>query len=90
MLPNAFRPGSPIAGNQYFGIGNRHLDFDRFSMVIIDRWGKVVFETKDPNVFWDGNINGKSAPMGVYSYVVHYRSVGGMPLEEKGTVTLIR
>ncbi|MCC5916660.1 MAG: gliding motility-associated C-terminal domain-containing protein [Cryomorphaceae bacterium] len=90
VLPNAFKPLSPIEANRTFGAKNRFADVNNFEMIIIDRWGKVVFETKDPNIEWDGYIGGSLAPTGVYSYLIRYQSVGALPEEVRGTFTLIQ
>jgi gliding motility-associated-like protein len=90
ILPNAFRPLSNIEENRTFGVKNRFIDRDHFSFIILDRWGKVIFETNDPNMEWNGYHNGKLAPTGVYTYFIRYQSVGGLPEEIKGTFTLIQ
>lgn len=89
VLPNAFRPLSSIAANRTFGAKNRFLDPQGYSFIIFDRWGKVVFETSDPNLEWDGYLGSNLAPMGVYTYFLRYQSVGGLPEEVRGTFTLI-
>ncbi|MCC5916658.1 MAG: gliding motility-associated C-terminal domain-containing protein [Cryomorphaceae bacterium] len=90
VLPNAFNPLSPIEANRRFGVMNRYVDMSNFEMIVIDRWGKVVYEAKDPNEGWDGYVGGKLAPTGVYTYLIRYQSVGDLPQELRGTFTLIK
>ena len=90
VLPNAFRPLSSIEANRTFGVKNRFTDVRGFSFVVVDRWGKIVFETKSPNEEWDGYVGGTLAPTGVYTYFVRYQTVGGLPEEIMGTFTLIQ
>jgi len=51
-----------------------------FEMKIFNRWGKVVFESNDHLVEWDGKINGNEADEGVYYWMAYY--VGACSLEE--------
>ncbi len=90
VLPNAFRPLSPIEANRTFGVKNRFTDVRDFNFIVIDRWGKVVFETNNPDNEWDGYIGSNLAPTGVYTYFLRYQSVGGLPEEVRGTFTLIQ
>jgi gliding motility-associated-like protein len=90
VLPNAFRPDSPIEANRTFGAKNRFTDTRDFSFIVLDRWGKVLFETNDPQQEWDGRIGSDIAPTGVYTYFLRYQTEGGLPQEKRGTFTLIR
>jgi len=90
LVPNAFSPNSSVEENRVFGISARYVDFDRFRMSISDRYGRVVFETRDPSEHWDGTVNGKPAAMGVYTYFIQYRSRENKLEDLYGTVTLYR
>ena len=90
-VPNAFHPGSPIQENQTFmpvGIG---ADESRFHLVIFDRWGQVIFESKSTDNPWDGTMkNGQPAPVGNYVWVSHYYDIQGFKHDQKGQVVLVR
>ncbi len=58
--------------------------------VIYNRWGQKIFETTDPNGFWDGTFQGKPQPVETYGYYLYVRCPGGTVLEKKGNVTLLR
>ncbi len=45
-----------------------------FEIKIYNRWGKVVFESKDATREWDGKINGHEAAEGVYYWMAFYTS----------------
>ncbi len=90
VMPNAFRPGSSIEKNQTFGPDTRYVDLRKFEMIIMDRWGKVVFESKDPQNRWNGEINGRMSPTGVYTYLIRYQTKGDLPQELSGSFTLIQ
>ena len=70
-VPNAFTPnGDGI--NDYFGPKGIGIDLDDFEMYIYDRWGKLIFMTKDINILWDGKVMGSDLYAGedVYSWVI--------------------
>lgn len=86
-MPNAFSPGS--APNGYFKPvyrGHVVLKYLR----VYDRWGQKVFETGNINEGWDGMLNGKPQPLGVYVYVIEAVTSDGKPFKQQGNVTLIR
>jgi gliding motility-associated-like protein len=57
---------------------------------IFSRWGVKIFETNDLRKGWDGTINGQTAPLETYSWVVECFDVNGNKLIRKGMVTLLR
>ena len=87
-IPNAFVPGSEIAENQVFKPSNLFAQEDSYRMYLMNRWGEVVFDTRDINQGWDGTHKGQPAPMGSYVYVIQYKSLDGLPVTLRGTVTL--
>ncbi|AYB33860.1 PKD domain-containing protein [Chryseolinea soli] len=97
-LPNAFTPspnGSSggVAGNGTFN--DVFLPITRgvqeFAMQIFDRWGNLIFESKDKNIGWDGyDKNGRLMPAGVYVYKLVLRLSDGQRTTKLGDVTLIR
>jgi len=64
-----------------------------YSLKIFDRWGQLIFESKDLGVGWTGNINGQPAPVGVYAWRIDYNTIsaeGTRPIKMAGTVMLLR
>jgi gliding motility-associated-like protein len=62
-------------------------------MIIYNRWGQIVYETKNVSVGWDGSfgVEGRDAPQGVYSYKISYKSPNAVEKRKiVGHVTLIR
>ncbi|HTJ13661.1 MAG TPA: T9SS type B sorting domain-containing protein [Dinghuibacter sp.] len=87
VMPDAFTPNGD-GHNDVYRIP-LPLSIERFS--IYDRWGKVIFQTNDSNVGWDGTCQGKLQPIGTYVWMVVYDD----PLvkkwvQRKGFVALIR
>jgi gliding motility-associated-like protein len=56
---------------------------------VFNRWGQLIFETKDPTLFWDGTYQGQPAPEGVYYLRIQYRCNESNE-EYVGFVTLLR
>ena len=65
-----------------------------FNFRVLNRRGQTVFYSEDPTAGWDGNFEGKPAPIGVYVYRLNYQGYDsdGVKIKKKmlGTVTLIR
>ena len=61
---------------------------------VYDRWGKKVFETRDPETpGWDGSVDGEPAPSDVYTWRVEYEAVKDGKREKMtgaGDVALLR
>ncbi len=89
FVPTAFRPGSDVEVNQTFGPSMRFEEVAEYDFYILNRWGKVVFQTSEPGEEWDGKVEGEVAPTGVYVYYLKYSTLEDVPREERGTFTLI-
>lgn len=86
-FPNAFTPNSDMH-DDYFKILT-DLKFQQFHLIVFNRWGQKVFESNDPLKGWDGRLNGREQPSGVYVWkCVFTRS--NVSTQSKGTVFLIR
>lgn len=97
-VPNSFTPSpnGPNGGNGGSGSFNDTFlpitkGVEEFQMQIFDRWGNLVFESRDKNQGWDGyNRNGNLLPAGVYVYKLVLRLSNGERTTQVGDVTLIR
>ena len=68
FVPNTFTPNNDGLNDVLYvrGAGLRELEYFR----VFDRWGNMVFETKNLSEGWDGRIGGKAADIATYAYVV--------------------
>lgn len=85
---DAFIPGG--TDNSTFG---PHMDFipKWFHFKIFNRWGNVVYSSKDPfNSRWDGRENNSYVPEGVYRYQLEYENETGSTRVIHGNVTVVR
>jgi len=88
-LPNVFTPNHDNINDQYIPV--TYSSFEFFRMYIYNRWGGLIFQTNSL-MPWDGKINGKDAPMGVYYCVIYYRCEDSLEKEisKHGSITLLR
>jgi gliding motility-associated-like protein len=97
-IPNSFTPSpnGPNGGNGGAGSFNDVFlpitkGVEEFQMQIFDRWGNLVFESRDKNQGWDGyDRNGNLLKAGVYVYKLVLRLSNGERTTQVGDVTLIR
>lgn len=88
-LPNAFTPNGD-GKNDFFRALNA-VKADNLELLVFNRWGQVVFKTKDWKQGWDGRIKGELQPTGTYVWLLRYTERDTKKkVEQKGTVTLIR
>ena len=88
-VPSAFNPKSDVNENRVWKPQGVFARPDSYTLFIMNRWGQEVFRTNDLNEGWDGKIGDKEAAMGVYTYYMKYRSIEDVPIEERGTFTLL-
>lgn len=86
-LPNAF---SPEGRNKEFKPRAVFADAATYQMVIYNRWGQQLFETRNINEGWDGNYKGRPQPWGVYTYFVQLIQPDGSVEEFTGNLVLVR
>ena len=93
-IPNAFTADSDNI-NDVFYVAN-DCDFLEYELFIFNRWGEVVFQSKDPKAFWQGDHqNGNHfVPSGIYNYLIKYSSkdIENQVASDKiyGEVTILR
>lgn len=93
FLPNAFTPNGDGINDLYKGVFN--CEPVAFEMNIFNRWGELVFTSRDPETGWNGEMleSGYFAPNGVYAYSVSYESRINNVIDHQtlnGHLTLIR
>jgi gliding motility-associated-like protein len=92
FVPNSFSPNQDGINDVFLVEGNA-IDPDQFHLQIMNRWGQVVFESRDPKAAWTGNYQGGDYYVSdqVYSYVLSAKSVFEIsPREYTGSIWVIR
>ena len=88
-VPNAFTPNNDGL-NDWFSPHNA-LKADNYVFSVYNRWGQVVFQTKNWMDRWDGKLKGQLQPAGIYVWKLSYtHRDSGQVIFKKGTVMLIR
>ncbi len=74
-VPNTFTPdGDGI--NEFFKIEGIDIDENHYSIQIFNRWGDIVFHSRDLEQVWDGSHQQRDhfVPDGTYTYRIETRS----------------
>jgi gliding motility-associated-like protein len=87
FIPNAFSPNKDN-NNDVFQIEGP--PYENFLMLIYNRFGEKIFESKDQNLGWDGKIKNEDAEAGVFGYYVKVKCPDGSTQVKKGNVSLLR
>jgi len=89
FVPNAFTPDGL---NPIFLPVVQNVDPEKYTFSIIDRWGKIVFETSDPTEGWNGIISSSGLPAtnDVFQYRIELIINKTDTIVKQGYVTLIR
>ena len=92
-LPNLFTPNGD--GKNDFFIPFPYSSVSEVNMKIFDRWGKEVFETRDPDIRWDGRDKSTHQPCsdGTYFYICDVFEItlaGTIQRNLHGSVTILR
>jgi len=94
-IPNAFSPNEDTYNDKITIFGNTELIEEVQVFRIFDRWGELVFQNENfqpnnPDVGWDGNLDGKPMNPAVFIYFAEVRFIDGTIKQIKGDITLVR
>lgn len=91
-VPNAFTPDGNELNQIFQPIFTTGFDPARFEMLIFNRWGEIVYETKDDSIGWDGtNQRGEMVSDGTYTWKIAFNLMNSDDRKIiSGHVTLVR
>ena len=90
FLPNSFTPNDDGLNDKFFPVGDK-IDPNEYDFQVYNRWGEVIFETKNPSDYWDGKLNGAYVSNGTYLWKVIAKNMNnGEFIEKKGFVIMSR
>ncbi|MDZ7607915.1 MAG: DUF4114 domain-containing protein [Cyclobacteriaceae bacterium] len=95
-VPNAFNPGALNSENQVVKVYGNNVSEDGFFFKIVNRWGKVMYETKSfseaNTIGWNGvnNNTSEQQEMNVFTYLLRGKFIEGEEFQRVGTVTQVR
>ena len=89
-LSNAFTPNGDGINDVWYP-GQQVVDAADYDLKVFDRWGEVIYTSKDPFAGWDGSSTGADAPNGVYVYKAHVvHAISKEDYDFTGHVTIFR
>lgn len=87
FIPNAFSPNNDGYNDELGVYGNC---INEVVFRVFDRWGAMMFETKDTKNKWDGKFKGTPVSTGVYIYQLIAKLKNGESVTKTGNVTVIK
>lgn len=89
-IPNVFTPNGD-SENDFFKLINAE-NLNHLEVIILNRWGNVVFESSDVDFKWNGTIHnsGENCTEGTYFYKINLTDLNGKEVEQHGFVQLLR
>ena len=88
-MPNAFTPNGDGINDFLYPLNAYKAENLIFR--VYNRYGQLVFETRDWTKKWDGTIHGKEQGTGTYVWTLQFTDTeSGKKFSLKGTSTLIR
>jgi gliding motility-associated-like protein len=88
IIPSAFTPNHDGL-NDVFKI-KYPFTVKNYNMIIYDRWGRQVFNSRDMAKGWDGNYKGIPVARDTFVWVIAITAMNGTKTNLHGTVSVIR
>jgi len=87
-VPNLFTPDNDLVNDFFRPV----LSFtpQEYYLIISDRKGKILFETRDSDKEWDGSENGSSQAHDVCLWFLKVTTPSGKIISKTGTITIVR
>jgi gliding motility-associated-like protein len=91
-LPNVFTPNGDELNDLF--VPFPYTSVEKIDIQIVNRWGNLIFTTQDPQIKWDGKMQGTNQPVadGVYYYVCDVYELtlnGTVKRTLRGSITVI-
>jgi gliding motility-associated-like protein len=76
FIPNSFSPNGDEYNNTFKPIMTAGFDPTTYQLSIYNKWGQLVFESKDPSVGWDGDFGAGNGVLntGLYTYKLFFNT----------------
>lgn len=87
-IPSGFTPNNDGLNDIFKPIIN--MPVTRYEFRIFNRWGQVVFQTRDPAQGWNGKLDGAEQDPASFIFVISFMGPGEKKYFEKGTFVLVR
>jgi gliding motility-associated-like protein len=89
FIPTAFTPDADGINDYWKPVGR---DLVSYHLSVFNRYGEIVFETRDMEEYWDGGMRGGDyfVPNGVYSFILQATDARYNSFERSGHVQIAR
>lgn len=90
-IPNSFSPNGDDFNQSFKPIFSTGFDPYAFNFQVYNRWGEILFESKNASFGWDGTFGGEICPSGTYIWQIRYKEIGKDRHDEiRGHFNLLR
>ena len=88
QVPKAFTPNGDKHNDllDVFTIGIKEFRFFR----VFNRWGQLIYETRNPEMKWDGNYHGTKQPSETYVWIAEAVGNDNILFQRRGQTVLLR
>lgn len=91
FAPNAFSPNGNGQNEEWQAFPNEFVE--QFEVYVYNRWGDLVYYSRDKDYRWDGTFAGQQVLQDIYTYRMVFTTTNdadGQIREQYGTVTVIK
>ncbi|MFK8044515.1 MAG: T9SS type B sorting domain-containing protein [Crocinitomicaceae bacterium] len=90
-VPNTFTPDDGSINSYFKPVFTSGFDPYQYQLLIFNRWGEIIFESRDPNEGWDGRYANNDADQAAYIWKIIYEDTyEDIQKTASGHVTLLR
>jgi gliding motility-associated-like protein len=82
FIPNSFTPDGNEFNQTWSPVLSKVYDINDYSISIFNRWGEVIWQSKDLSIGWDGTFNNKYVQSGVYIWKLKVGILGNDDIVE--------
>jgi gliding motility-associated-like protein len=90
-VPNTFTPNNDRTNNVFTPVFSSGYDPQHYSFQVFDRWGEMIFESRNPAIGWDGTYAGDLVANDVYVWKIEFKEkLTDKKHQKYGNVNLIK
>ena len=89
-VPNTVTIDDNGLNELFFPVFSNFEEIMNFKLEIFNRWGELIFETKDIQGGWNGTYNGVAVQSGTYTWKVTYKDLEGFDYQSVGHINVLR
>ena len=89
--PNTFTPDGDSDNESWGVVFTSGYDPNNFHIIVLNRWGNIIWESYDADARWDGTYDNKQCPEGVYTWIMKFNLIDATKkYKAHGHITLIK